>query len=543
MAKVGAGVIEYDVIIVGAGTAGSVLAARLSEESSRKVLLLEGGPVYRTVEELPASILDPSDISNSLPGSPHNWGLRGALLDDYTVPIARGKGIGGSGSINGAYFIRGTRHDFDNWVAAGNVGWSYDEVLPYYIRAEHDLDYTTAYHGTDGPIPVRREPPDRAPEFTSALTDASRTLGFDLEQDKNAGGAGGIGPVPMNIHEGRRQSTALTYLLPAMERPNLKVVGDALVTRVVMEADRCVGVEAVVDGTAQSFRAGETILTAGALRTPQILMLSGIGPAEHLHDLGIDIVVDLPGVGQNLTDHPELGAKWTFKGSTSAVRGRGLLTSALNWGSEGSAPGATDLELLPFVCSAGDMMRITKAARSPLQMLKSMRGTSMKFAAKQARGMWLPFVAIGLQQEDSRGTVRLTSSDPTAPPELNWNLMAEASDRRRFREGIKVTYDLFATEPFKKIGGKLVTLSKHDIATEASLDDWAKNNIFTVGHASSTCKMGPESDQMAVVDRFGAVHGIEGLRISDTSIFPVIPSRGPNATTVMVAERISEFVK
>lgn len=534
---------EYDVIIVGAGTAGSVLAARLSEDPSRSVLLLEGGPVYPTLDALPKSIQDPSDISNSLPGSPHNWGLRGTLRENYTVPIARGKGIGGSGSINGAYFIRGTRHDFDNWVAAGNVGWSYDDVLPYYIKAERDLDFTADYHGTNGPIPVKREAMDRAPEFTGALTDAAVGLGFDVEADKNAGGSGGIGPVPMNIEDGKRQSTALTYLYPALKRPNLNVIGNALVTKVVVEAGRCTGVDVLVDGKSTTFRANETILAAGALRTPQILMLSGIGPSDDLRRRNIEVINDLPGVGQNLTDHPELGAKWTFRGKTSAVPGRGLLTSALNWGSEGSAAGVTDLELLPFVCSAGDMMRMTKAARNPFQALKAMRGTSMKFAVKQAASMWLPFVAIGLQQEDSRGWVKLTSADPTAQPELNWNLMAESSDRRRFREGIKVTYDLFATDAFRKIGGKLVNLSKDDVKSNATLDAWAQQNIFTVGHASSTCKMGPESDPAAVVDRFGAVYGIQGLRISDTSIFPVIPSRGPNATTAMVAERISEFVK
>jgi choline dehydrogenase len=530
---------EYDVLVVGAGSAGAVLASRLSEDPARRVAVLEAGPVYDSFDKFPSSLLDPSDMSNAVPGSPHNWSMTGQMRPGVQRPIARGKVVGGSSSINGAYFVRGTPANFDDWVKLGNDMWSYDQVLPYYRRSETDLDYSNDLHGDRGPIKVRREPADRAPEFTPAFTAACQSLGFEEEPDKNGAGSGGVGPVPLNIHDGVRQSTAITYLLPAMARPNLDVIGNAHVLKVILEGTKCVGVEAEVDGDRRMFRSNEVVISAGALRSPQLLMLSGIGPADHLRSVGIDVLVDLPGVGRNLEDHFELSVKWEFSGSTPPMPGRGVMTTVLNWRS--SLAGATDdLEILPFVATSADQMRVGSMAKRPFKTLAAMRHTSPRFLIAQARAMRRPFFVIGLQQPDSSGSVTLSSADPHALPVLDWDVLSKDTDVARVREAVRTTNEVFKAADMRRIGARAVGLEDRDVNSDAAVDEWIRAHLFAVGHPSCTCRMGPQSDLTSVVGQGGEVHGVEGLRVVDTSIFPKITSRGPNATAVMVAERISD---
>jgi choline dehydrogenase len=505
---------EFDVVIVGGGSSGATLAARLTEQPGRSVLLLEAGTAWSDIGRLPPEVLDPSMMAASLPGHPFNWALVGALMPGWNLPVPRGKGLGGSSSINGANFVRGTKQNFDRWVELGNDEWSWDDVLPYYKRSETDHDYSGDLHGASGPVPIHREAPDQHGDVARAFIEACREHGFDEEPDKNAGGGvAGIGPSPTNIQGGRRVSSAIAYLVPNMERENLHIVGDAYVRRVVFEGERAVGVEVRIGSEVQTIRAGEVVITAGALRSPQILMLSGIGPAAHLAEHAIDVVHDAPGVGTGLLDHPEIVATYHVDIPTPALSGRSLAPLLLNWSS--SSGTTTDLEIAPSVAPA-DL--VTEDSDGGL------------------------FIAIGVMQEDSRGSVRLASDDPQDNPILTYNFLAAEHDRVRFREACGVLHDLYETNPMKQIGARIDGLHEAVEGGAEALDAWVRERLLIAGHPSSTCKMGPSNDPDAVVDQRGRVYGAEGLRVADTSIFPYLLSRGPAASAIMVGERLATFM-
>lgn len=511
----------YNVLVVGSGSSGGTLAARLTEDPRRTVLLLEAGAIYQSVAALPHVLRDPADVSGGMPGSVHNWDLTGEFTDGFIAPVARGKGMGGSSSINAAYFMRGIPENFAEWAALGNTEWSYAKVLPFYRRMESEQDFPgdTEHHGTRGPIPVQREGKDRAPDFTSAFTAAALDLGFPLEEDKNGAGRGGVGPVPTNISQGLRVGSAVGYLIPNLGRPNLTVMGGVHVTRLLFDGMRCIGVEASVDGAVTQFHAEEVVLSAGALRTPQILMLSGIGPAQHLREHGIGVRVDSPGVGQNLMDHPKMSSTWTYDGGFPVMPGRNVMTSNLNWTSTGSSQ-VGDLEILPFVATRASML-----------------GLGPELAAQNQD----PAVQVSVMQEDSRGEVRLVSADPRGNPRLTWNFFREQSDRVRIREAMQVLYELYTSTPMRAIGARLLTLDKVDLTSHAAMDAWMVAHLNYAGHPSCTAKMGPETDPTAVADQYGKVRGVTSLRICDQSIFPKLTSRGPAATAIMLGERMSEF--
>lgn len=529
---------KFDVIIVGAGSTGGALAARLSENPDLSVLLLEGGPVYSSAEEMPPELLAPAIVAAGAPGHPNNWAYMGEVRPGLRIPYPRGKGLGGSSSINGCYYIRGLRDDFDTWVKLGNDEWSFDRVQEYYKRMERDLDFGGDAHGSDGPIPVMREPMDRAPEFTSAFDDGCHTLGFGSDPDKNdPRPGGGVGPVPLNIFEGRRIGTALAYLLPATGRPNLTIVGDAVARRVLTEKTRAVGIEAVVDGRLQVFHGTEIVVSAGALRSPHLLMVSGIGPAEHLREHGIDVVHHLPGVGRHMTDHPMVSAAWDSRLDLVKQTDRGAMTSVLHWTDEGS-----DLEILPFVTKNSDMLGMTDVFARPVKAAKAMRGTSAKAVTRQARALRHAMLGIVVEKQESRGAVTLVSGDPDQLPDLRWNLLSEPQDHVRFRAAIRMAFDIFNTAGLRGIGASIVGLDARTVGDDKKLDQWAFDHVGG-GHPSGTCRMGPASDDQAVVDQRLRVHGIDGLRVADTSIFPTITSRGPNATAMMVGEFLADVMK
>jgi choline dehydrogenase len=516
---------SYDVVVVGSGSSGGALAGRLTQISDKRVLVLEGGPVYESVERMPAELLEASMLSAAMPGNPNNWAYPVESTAGRTHSFPRGKVLGGSSSINGCYFIRGTRQDFSDWSSAGNDEWSYEKVLPVFKRLESDRDFSGQYHGSDGPIPVSRESADRAPEFVDAFHDACHGLGFPDDPDKNAPGSGGVGPLPMNIRDGRRVGTAVGCLIPAMGRPNFTIVGNAVVQRVIFEGRKAVGVEALVDGKPQTFRGEEIVISAGALRTPHILLVSGVGPASQLARFGITVVQDLPGVGQNLTDHPAVQAAWDGDVDLRQLPHRAHITSLLHWQGEGSP-----MEITPVVVRTGDRVNASGDPGRPAQ--------AVTWQARMLRHALLAIVAF---TEESRGTVTLKSADPQVFPVISFNLLSEEADRARCREAVRVANELFQSQSIRQIGGKIVGLDASDLKDDASLDQWVAARIAG-GHPSCTCKMGPSSDRMAVVDQHLRVYGVEGLRVADTSVFPVMTTRGPNATAMMVGDRLADFL-
>ncbi|WP_280421849.1 mycofactocin dehydrogenase MftG [Nocardia carnea] len=523
--------------MVGAGSTGGALAARLSEDPSRSVLLLEGGPVYASASHMPSALLSPSSIAAGAPGHPNNWAYPAELLPGMRLPYPRGKGLGGSSSINGCYFIRGTRADFDSWAEQGNEAWAFDRVLPSFKRVETDHDFKSDAHGNDGPVAIMREPLDRAPEFTSAFHSACKALGFDEEPDKNDPDAHrGVGPVPLNVADGLRAGTALAYLLPAAGRENLTILGDAPVLQIVTTGQRAVGVVATVDSTTRTFYADEIVLSAGALRTPHLLMVSGIGPADELRKHNIDVVQDLPGVGMNLTDHPMASAAWDSNIPFTKYSDRGVLTSVLHWADEGS-----ELEILPFVTKNGDMLSASDVLERPRQALSAMKSTSIKAVTRQAKSLKHAMLGIVVLEEESRGRVSLASGNPGDLPVLQWNLLSSEADRVRFRAAVRMAYELFQSSELRLIGASINGLDAKTVKNDKAVDRWVAERI-NAGHPSCTCRMGPAGDPTAVVDQYLRVHGIEGLRVADTSAFPSIPTRGPNATAIMMGEHLAQMM-
>jgi predicted dehydrogenase (TIGR03970 family) len=501
---------EWDVVVVGAGSAGCAVAARLAD-AGRRVLLLEAGADHATPADFPPELRDPARMGAALPGHPANWSLTATLTPDLSVDVPRGRVVGGSSALNAGYFIRGTRADFDGWAAAGNDLWSYDRVLPAFCRLEADADYgDRPHHGADGPMPVGRA------ASTSPLADAfaaaAAELGFPEEPDKNADGPPGYGPVPLTTAGGLRVNTAMAYLSPRRGLPTLTVRGNVQVRGVVVEGGRAVGV-ATAEGIV---RAGEVVLSAGAVGSAHLLLLSGIGPADALHAAGVEVVADLPGVGEGFTDHPNVYVGYRPAHPVPLPAGELPLHGVLHVTSAGATvPG--DLEILPWLTP---FSRITG-------------GPSAEHRDELV-------VGVGLMQVDSRGRLTLAGPDPLVPPRLDHRYLTEESDRRRLREAVRLAVDLLRTTAFAPLVGERTTLPDDVLTDDRALDRWVRQHLTTAIHLSGTARMG--TDPGAVVDQELRVRGVDGLRVADTSVLPHVPSRGPAATAVMLGERAAELM-
>ena len=493
-----------DVVIVGAGSAGCVLAARLSEERDCDVVLLESGPDYPTVADLPPEIR-----SGLRPAFTHDWGYRAeTALDGRVLDANRARIVGGCSATNAALAVRGLPADYDAWAALGCDGWSFDDVLPFFRRLEHDLDFDGASHGRDGPFPIRRPAPDELAPIQRAFLDACANAGYPVVADHNAPGAAGAGLPPTNLVDGVRQSTALTYLAPARARQNLAVRSDALVDRLELAGSRAVGVR--LAGSGELVEAERVVLAAGSYGSPMILLRSGIGPAGHLHSVGIDPVLDLPGVGANLAEHPLMPN--VFEASTPPRAGDPVFQALLTAPSA-TADGVYDLHVLPL------------------------------FNPSELQGDPPVLVVLtAVMTPRSRGSVRLRSTDPQDAPEIDLGLFTDGADLPRMIDGVRIAERAAATDPLRELLGTRVVPGPGEDDDDA-LAEAVRAGCEIYHHAAGTCRMGPAQDADAVVDARGAVHGLDGVSVVDASIMPVIPAANTNVPTIMVAERCAAWLR
>ena len=499
----------WDVVVVGAGTSGCALAARLAD-AGRRVLLLEAGADHPQPGDFPAEIRDAASLRATVPGHPANWNLTGELTGDRAVAVPRGRIVGGSSALNAASFIRATRADLDGWAAAGNELWSFDAVLPAFRRLEDDRDFgNRPEHGTSGPVPVARV--REVPLLAAAFAAAAAELGHPAEPDKNAADTvPGYGPLPLNVLDGVRVNAAMAYLSPRRGPTGPTVRGGVTVRRVVVERGRAVGVE-TADGVV---RADEVVLSAGAVGSPHLLLLSGIGPADDLRRAGIEVGADVPGVGRDFSDHPNVyvGYRTTHPLPPPPLPLHGVLHAT----SSGDGP-LGDLEVLPWLTSFG-------------------RLTGAEAAAEDLT------VGVGLQREDGRGRLELDGRDPRRAPRLSYGYLDEESDRRRLREGVRLAASLLSAPALAGLIAGRTDLDDGVLDDDRALDGWIRGRLTTAVHLSATARMGPAWDTGAVVDQRLRVRGIAGLRVVDTSVLPSAPSRGPAATAVMVGERAAELM-
>jgi choline dehydrogenase len=524
----------FDYVIVGAGTAGCVLAARLSENPETKVCLIEAGGRDRH-----PFIHVPAAVAAAIGTHSLNWGFLTVPqphLNGRRIPIPRGRVVGGSGSINGMVYFRGQPRDFDDWAAAGNPGWSYREVLPYFIRSESNASYPgSPYHGTSGPMRVthiRRPNP-----LNQAFLEAMAALNFKRCDDFNGADPEGYGPRQGTIRDGRRESTASAYLRPAMRRSNLQVLTGALVHRVLIESGRAAGVELGLRGEVRRIGArAEVIVSGGTILSPQILMLSGIGDGAALRRAGVAVKLDLPAVGANLHDHLAAAVLMEMRNATSygislraAPRGAWNL---LEYALLRQGPFASNVfESNAFVRTRADL------DRPDIQIVfQPARRNPNTFPLPLGHGFAVSIVGV---YPKSRGRITLASPDPNTPPDIDPNLLGVPEDLGPLVRGLELARRIVGAPAFARYQAVEVAPGA-SVQGEAGLGEYVRRSATTVHHPVSTCRMGPGKD--SVVDPELRVRGVGSLRVVDASVFPGIVGGNTNATVVMIAEKASDMI-
>ncbi|WP_336659845.1 GMC family oxidoreductase N-terminal domain-containing protein [Leucobacter sp. USHLN153] len=493
-------------LVVGGGGAGAPLAARLCTDPGREVILIEAGPASART---PAELLDGGSLSGAHPEHSANWAYPATLRKGRDALVARGRILGGSTAINGGYFVRATPSDFSNWARIGGRAWSYERALPILRDLENDLDLgSSPLHGSSGPVRVART--SQAGDAQRLFHAAAKELGFRDEPDKNAGTAPGVGPVPSNIVAGARINSAEAYLEGVRDR--LDVRGDTRAMRVVFETSkiggppRAIGVE-----TNRGFiEADEVVLACGGIATPQVLMLSGIGPSTHLHSIGIPVVADLP-VGTAFQDHPNVPLEWrTADLVVDGEAGYGFPT-ALNFNSADADPSLSprpdgDIEILLAAKPLGALVAGARHDSGTLDVL------------------------VALQEHTGRGRITLASEDPLVPPRIEYHYLERDDDRARMRAAVRTAARLLRSRAMASAFAGFTTLDDHALGDDGSLDEWIFDHLGTALHTSASAPMGD------VVDGFGRVHGVSGLLVADLSILPTTPHRGPANTAIFIGE-------
>jgi choline dehydrogenase len=524
---------QFDYVIVGAGSSGCVLANRLSANGRHRVLLLEAGPNDNYLW-----IHIPIGYAKTMFHKAYNWGF-------YTEPEAnmkgrqiywpRGRGLGGSSSINGLIFIRGQREDYDHWAQLGNAGWDWNSVLPYFIKSEHNSRGASKTHGGNGPLWSSDIPSKN--ELMEAIISGAKELGVRRTDDFNSGDQEGVGYFQLFTHNGWRISSAVAYLKPARGRQNLRIETNAQATGLTLEGRRAVGVKYLQNGATRQARAGrEVILSAGTLQSPQLLQLSGIGPASLLRHHGIDVVHDLPGVGENLHDHLQFRLMYriskpiTTNDDLRTLGGKARI--GLQWLIKGTGPLGIGIN------QGGLFTRILPGSQTP-----DIQFHFATLSADQAGGTpheWsgCTFSVCQLRPE-SRGNVRIKSTDPLQPPSMRPNYLATQTDRACAIESIKYARKLAATNALRPYIESEYKPGPQ-VQSDDQILDFARANGATIFHPTGTCKMG--SDPMAVTDASLRIRGIGGLRVVDCSIMPTLVSGNTHAPAVMIAEKASEMI-
>jgi choline dehydrogenase len=525
--------IDADFIVVGAGSAGCAVAARLSEDPATRVVLLEAGG-----EDKNRWIHIPLGFGKTFADPSVNWCYEtepdpGAADRRFFWP--RGKVLGGSSSINGMVYIRGQAEDFDHWRQLGNTGWSFDDVLPYFKRAEHQVRGADGFHGTGGPLcvsDVAQHP------ICEAFIASAMELGFPRNDDFNGARQDGVGYHQTTTRNGRRCSTAVGYLRPAMQRANLRVVTEALTEKVLLEGQRAIGVSFRQHGRLCIARAArEVILCGGAVNSPQLLMLSGIGPQPHLAEFGIPFVHHLPGVGQSLQDHYSAPIKLRCK--LPITVNDVMLSSARKL--------KAGLEY--YVLHRGPLAMISSPAALFARTRSELASPDVKisispFSAERPQDglhRFSGFTSIAYQlRPESRGEIKLKSPDPFDAPAVYPNYLTSETDQRTIVAGLKLIRRILANPHLQQFVEKEFQPGSA-VKSDEQLLDYARRRGGTVYHPTSTCRMG--SDRMAVVDAELRVHGIEGLRVADASIMPTVVSGNTNAAAIMIGEKVADIVR